>query len=641
MGSGIYNIGVSALRAAQAGMTVTSHNIANANTPGFTRQEIVQTAMLPQNTGNGFFGQGANVTNVIRRYDQFLSGQVLEAQTRSSNLATQSDLAQQLSNLLGDSSGGLTPTLQDFFGAVNEVANSPESVAARQTLLGSAQSLVNRLQTLDGRMNEIRDDLNGQISESVSQINSYAKQIAALNDTIVKMQAQTPGQPPNDLLDQRDQLINELSKEIRVSTISHPDGTLDVFIGSGQTLVIGNQTATLQTRASATDPSALEVVYFNNNKVSAIPEGSLQGGQLGGYLNFRSEVLDPAVNTLGRIAISLADIFNQQNQQGLDLKGALGGDMFTMAAPRVTASTNNIGNSVLTATISSTSELTAEDFSIKFDGTSYNVVNLTSGNTIQSYTAAQLAAGQTVPGIGLTLQLTAGSIADVAGDSFLVRPTVDAATNIALAITDPNKIAAASPVRSGASLANMGNATISAPTVNGLPLDANLQQPITITFTNATTYTVSGTGAPVGPQAYTAGADIVINGWTVKIDGTPVANDSFTVGANTNASTDGSNALLMAALQTANTMLNGTTSVQGAYGQLVSQIGTQTRELSVTSKAQDSMLKQITAAQQSASGVNLDEEAANLMKYQQAYQAAAKAMQIAQSMFESLLQLGG
>lgn len=641
MGSGIYNIGVSALRAAQAGMSVTSHNIANVNTPGYTRQEIIQTAVLPQNTGAGFFGQGADVTNVLRRYDQFLGAQVLEAQTQSSNLNTQYELAQQVSNLLGDATGGLTPTLQDFFGAVNSVVDAPESVAARQTLLGSAQSLVNRLQSMDRRMNEIRDGLNGQIRDSVSSINSYARQIAALNENIVKMQARSPGQLPNDLLDQRDQLINELSQEIRVSTVKQSDGSLDVFIGSGQSLVIGNKTATLQASASATDLSALEVAYLNNGRTSAISQNSLQGGNLGAYLSFREDVLDPAVNALGRIAISMADTFNQQNQQGQDLYGALGGDIFTMASPRVTASSSNVGNSVLTATITSTTALTGEDYSVRFDGTNYNVINTATGATLQSYTAAQLTAGQTVSGTGLTLQLTAGSIADVSGDAFLVRPTVDGASGIALSSTDPGKIAAALPIRSGAALANLGNATISAPSVNGLPLNANLQAAITITFTNATTYTVAGTGAPVGALAYTPGADIVINGWTVQINGTPAANDSFSVGSNTNATTDGGNILLMAALQTANTMVNDTASYQGAYGQLISQVGTQTRELGVTSRAQESMLSQVTAAQQSASGVNLDEEAANLLKYQQAYQAAAKAMQISQAMFDSLLQLGG
>ncbi|MBI5007592.1 MAG: flagellar hook-associated protein FlgK [Nitrosomonadales bacterium] len=643
MGTGIYGIGVSALRAAQAGIAATSHNIANVNTPGYSRQEIIQTAEQPQNTGAGYLGQGADVTTVLRRYDQFLGAQVLEAQTQSSNLNARYELSQQLSNLFGDSSGGLTPTLQDFFNAVNGVANAPESVSARQGMIGSAQTLVNRLQALDLRMNQIRDGLNGQIQNSVTSVNSYAKQIAALNDNIVLLQSKTPGQPPNDLLDQRDQLINQLSQEIRVSTVKQSDGSVDVFIGSGQSLVVGNRVSTLQAVASTTDPTSLEVAYLNNGNVSRIRQDALQGGNLGGYLDFRQNELDPAVNALGRIALGLADTFNQQHQQGMDLKGALGGTFFSSATPRVTASTSNVGDSSLAASISSTAALTGKDYNVQFDGTNYNVYDTSDNTLLQTFTTAQLTAGQTLTGTGITLQLTPGMVANAAGDSFLVRPTVSGASAIALGITDPARIAAASPVRSNAQISNLGTGLIAAATVvPGLPLDANLQQPITITFNNPpTTYTATGTGAPAGPQAYTSGSAITINGWTTQISGTPAAGDVFTVTANTNATTDGSNVLKLALLQTANTMANGTTSYQGAYGQLISQVGTQTRELEVTSRAQTSMLDQVTKSQQAVSGVNLDEEAANLLRYQQAYQAAAKAMSIANNMFDTLLQLGG
>ncbi|MBI4809609.1 MAG: flagellar hook-associated protein FlgK [Nitrosomonadales bacterium] len=643
MGTGIYGIGVSALRAAQAGIAATSHNIANVNTPGYSRQEIIQTAEQPQNTGAGYFGQGADVTTVLRRYDQFLGAQVLEAQTQSSNLNSRYELSQQLSNLFGDSSGGLTPTLQDFFNNVNGVANAPESVAARQGMIGSAQSLVNRLQALDQRMTQIRDGLNGQIQNSVASVNSYAKQIASLNENIVQLQSQSPGQPPNDLLDQRDQLINQLSQEIRVSTVKQPDGSVDVFIGNGQSLVVGNRTSTLQAVSSTTDPTALEVAYLNNGNLSRIQQSALQGGNLGGYLSFRQNELDPAQNALGRIALGLADTFNQQHQQGMDLKGALGGAFFSSGVPRVTSSTSNVGDGVLASTITSTTALTGHDYSVQFDGALYNVYDTSNNTLMQSFTSAQLAAGQTLTGTGITLQLTPGMVANVAGDSFLVRPTVAGGGSIALSITDPNKIAAASPIRSNTSSGNVGTGVIAAATVvPGLPLDANLQQPITITFDNPpTTYTVTGTGAPAGPQVYTAGAAITINGWTTQISGTPVAGDVFTVAANTNATTDGTNILKLAQLQTTNTMVNGTASYQGAYGQLISQVGTQTRELEVTSKAQTSMLAQVTRSFQAVSGVNLDEEAANLLKYQQAYQAAAKAMSIANNMFDTLLQLGG
>jgi flagellar hook-associated protein 1 FlgK len=641
----IYGIAVSALNAAQAGLATTSNNIANANTPGYSLEKTVQAQMPSQNTGSGFIGQGVSVSTVQRQYDQFLSAQVLAAQTQSSNLDTQLGLAQQVSNLLGNSSSGLTPAMQDFFTAVNAVANAPQSVPARQTLISSAQSLVSSLQSLDQNMNQIRDGLNGQITNSVTQINSYAKQIASLNDQIVQLQANSPNQPPNALLDQRDQLVNQLSKEIRVSTLKQSDGSLNVFIGNGQSLVLGNQTTTLQTVTSTTDPTALEVAYSNNGTVNRIQQSSLQGGNLGGYIGFRQTVLDPAVNALGRIAMGVADNFNTQQQQGLDLNGALGTSMFTMATPRVTAATSNVGTGVLTATINSTSTLTGNDYSVQFDGTNYNVYDTSTNTLVQAITPAQLAAGQAVAGTGITLQLTGGVPAN--SDTFLVRPTVNGASNITLNITDPTKIAAASAVRSNAPTTNIGTGVIGAASVTGgLPLNANLLDTVTVSFVDATHFTVTdntlGT-ALVGPPGTlynpAAGATLTFNGWTTQISGAPSAGDTFTVTKNTNATTDGTNMLLMAALQTANTLANGTTSFQGAYGQLLGQVGTQTNQLTVTSQAQTSMLASVTAAQQAVSGVNLDEEAANLLRYQQAYQAAGKAMQIANTMFDTILNL--
>lgn len=648
MGSGIYGIGVSALKVAQTGMAVTSHNIANANTPGYTRQEILQSAMTPQSSGSGFSGQGVDVVGVKRHYNEFLSAQVSEAQTRANNLTTQYELSQQVSNLLGDANGGLTPALQDFFSSINTVANTPESIAARQTMIGSAQSLANRLQTLDGRLTEIRDSLNGQVSTSATNINSYAKQIAVLNDNIVRAKAQAgPGQEPNDLLDMRDQLLTQLSQEIRVSSVKQPDGSMDVFVGNGQYLVIGTQAASLQVLTSTTDPSMLEVAYVNNKGSSRIPQEALQGGNLGGYIGFRKDVLDPAQNALGRIALGLADTFNQQHQQGIDLKGALGGNFFTTGVPQVSDSTANLGNSTLAAAISSSAALTGHDYLLQYDGPTFNTYTLfdTSTNSaLQSFAAADLATPQVVLGTGITLQLTAGTVANAAGDSFLIRPTVTGARDFRLAVSDPTKIAASNPIRANTPMANLGSGAIAQPSVtSGIPLDVNLQQPITINFTSASTFDVTGTGVglPAVGLIYTAGTDISFNGWTTQITGAPKTGDVFTIGANTNATTDGSNVLKLGLMQTANTMINGTTSYQGAYGQLISQVGTQTRELSVTSAAQASMLAQVSKAQQSASGVNLDEEAANLLKYQQAYQAAAKAMAISQQMFDSLLQLGG
>lgn len=642
MGAGIYSIGVSALKVAQAGISVTTHNIANVNTPGFSRQELVQGALTGQSTDQGFFGQGADVLGVRRHYNDFLGAQLAEAQTRASSLATQYDLAQQVSNLMADMNGGLSVSIQDFFGAVNGVADAPESQAARQNLLGSAQTLADQFHALDARLAELRDSLNTRISDNVGLINSYARQIATLNDSIVRAQAQGgSGETPNDLLDQRDYLLTQLSQQIRVSSVRQPNGSLDVFIGNGQSLVIGNQTATLQAMVSLTDPSALEVVYSSNRGISRIQQSALQGGSLGALMTFRSSMLDPAQNALGRIAIGLAATFNQQHRQGMDLKGVLGGDFFVTGAAQANAASNNVGNGTLMVTLDDPTLLTGADYELRFDGTAYNLMDSTTHTTVQSFTAAALATPQTVTGAGFTLQLNAGTVADVAGDAWLIRPTVAGARDFALALHDASRIAAASPVRASASLANLGSGAISQPTVAGYPLDVNLQQPITLTFTSPTTYTVSGTGAPAGVQTYSSGATIAINGWRTQITGIPMAGDTFTIVPNSNASTDGSNMLKLAQLQTANTLANRTTSYQGAYAQLVSQVGSQTRELEVTSKAQDTLLAQVTRAQQSVSGVNLDEEAANLLRYQQAYQAAAKAMAIAQTMFDAVLKIGG
>ena len=486
----IYGIAVSALNAAQAGLATTSNNIANANTPGYSLERTVQAQMPSQNTGSGFMGQGVSVSTVQRLYDQFLTGQVLAAQTQSSNLNTQLGLAQQVSNLLGNSSSGLTPSMQSFFTAVNAVANAPQSIPARQTLISSAQSLADGVQSMNQNLNQIRDGLNGQITSSVTQINSYAKQIASLNDQIVQLQANTPNQQPNALLDQRDQLINQLSQEIRVSTLKQSDGSMNVFIGNGQSLVLGNQVSSLQTVTSTTDPTALEVAYTNNGIVSRMQQSSLQGGNLGAYLSFRQTVLDPAINALGRIAMGFADTFNKQQQQGLDLNGALGTSMFTLATPSVTAATSNVGNGVVTATVNSTATLTGSDYSVQFDGTNYNVFDTSTNSLVQAITPGQMAAGQAVTGTGITLQLTGGAPAN--SDTFLVRPTVNGASSFALNITDPTKIAAASIIRSNAPTANLGTGVIGAASVTGgLPLNANLQDNVTVSFIDATHYTVT------------------------------------------------------------------------------------------------------------------------------------------------------
>ena len=542
MATSILSIGQSALAAAQVGINTTGHNIANAATPGYNRQVIVQGAAQAQNFGFGFLGQGVDVSTIKRVYNEFLGNQVQSAQTTKSGLDSHYAQIKQINNLLADPTAGLSPALQEFFTGLQDVASNPTSIPARQSALSSAESLASRFQSMAGRLDEIGRSLNGQIQSSVADINTYGAQIAQLNDAIGKAQ-RASGQPPNDLLDQRDQLLMELNKQIKVTVVAQ-GSDYNVFIGNGQPLVVGVSTYTLTNVASATNPEKLEVAYrASNGSLVPLAESALSGGQLGGLLDFRSQSLEPAQNALGRVAIGLASSFNAQHQLGFDLGGVAGGAFFTTATPVVGENSNNTGSAVLTASISNVNALTTSDYRLQFDGTNYTVTRM-SDNTPTIFAAFP----QTIDGV--TLNLTAGA---AAGDSFLIRPTVNGASGFGVAITDPAKIAAA---------------------------------------------------------------------------------------AQTGAVGDNSNALLLGALQTANTLGNGTVSYQGAYSQFVSQVGNKTRELEVTSSAAGKLLTEATMSLQNESGVNLDEEAANLLRYQQAYQAAGKVMQIASELFDVLLSIG-
>lgn len=639
MATGIFGIGLSGLNAAQAGLLTTGHNISNAATPGFNRQQTVQATSLPQLTGSGFIGSGVQVTTVKRIYSEFLANQVVRAQTQASQLDSYYTQIKQLDNMLGDPSSGLSPALQSFFTAVDDVAANPAAVPSRQALLSGAQSLVARFQALNQRFIDIREGINSQVVSNVTEINSLAQQIAGLNQNIALTQGAVGGQPANDLLDQRDELIAQLNKQVNATVVKQDDGSYNIFIGNGQALVMGVQTLALAATVSPADPSRMVIGYSSGGGTILIPESSLQGGALGGLLAFRNGTLDSAQNALGRIAIGLAQTFNDQHRLGQDLNGAIGGNFFNVPAPSVIANSANNPASSITAGISSVSALTTSDYKFSFDGTNYTLTRLSDGTTSSTTTVPSGAAPLTFDGISITAATLN------AGESFLIQPTRNGARDLAVVITDTAKVAAAAPIRTNAALANTSTATISAGSVNAPPpTNANLQQPVTITFHSPYDgqFDVTGTGAglPATNQAYTAGADISFNGWTVQISGSPAAGDVFTVGPNSNGRADNRNALLLAGLRTTNTLLGGTASYQSAYSQLVSDIGNKTRELEVTSRAQANLVAQTETAQQSLSGVNLDEEAANLLRYQQAYQAAGKVMQIASTLFDTVLQLG-
>jgi flagellar hook-associated protein 1 FlgK len=624
----IYSIGSSALAAAQAGLATTSHNIANAATPGYNRQSIVQTASPGQNLGSGFVGGGTVVSDVRRTYSDLLASQVKSSQSAQSATSTYKAQISQIDNLLADSTSGVAPALQDFFAGLQNLTANPQSASNRQALISSADVLSASFQTLNGQLSESRSSVNAQIVSSTDTINSYAEQIKSLNIAIA--QADTTGHAPNDLMDQRDEAVSQLSKQVAVSVVK--DGSAyNVSIGNGQPLVVGTNSFKLVPQMSASDPNRMEVAYQGKNTASVLSEASLSGGVLGGLFEYRSKSLDSAQNSLGRMAIVLADTFNAQHQLGLDQTGQPGGKFFEVATPVTTPNSHNQSTAAASASIVSAQALTGSDYRMQYDGSNYVVTQLSSG---ASTTLTSIP--QTIDGV--SFGIATGTPAK--GDSFLIQPTIDGASKFSVLLTDVKQIAAASPILTSAPVSNTGSGAISAGVVDKSYLGSPLTAAFSLNFTaGATAGTGTISGFPDGStQAYSAGNQVSFKGMTFTLSGSPATGDTFKISPNTTGSGDGSNATLLGGLQSDKTV-GGTASFQNAYANLVSNIGNKTRELGVTQKANDAIATAAIAAQQSESGVNLDEEAANLLRYQQAYQAAGKMMQTASTLFDTLLSI--
>jgi flagellar hook-associated protein 1 len=644
MTTSIFGIGLSGLAAAQAGLATTGHNIANVNTAGFNRQEAILLARTPQFSGSGFFGQGVDVVTVRRVFNDFLQSQVISGSSQAADLSSYYDKLSSLDLALGSDVTGVQPALQDFFDGINGVASHPSNAADRQSMLSSANSLVSRFHRLDSEMTSMRQSANTEITGTVNEINTYVDQIAGLNRRIMQVSTATTGGPPNDLLDQRDQLVQKLNGLVDARVVQEQDGTYNVFLAGGQALVVNEQATHLVASRSATDPRDLSVGVSVGGAVVPLPPSQLSGGSLGAVLRYRDGALTQAQNELGRVALVLADRFNQQQRAGLDQNGVRGADLFGVPAPAVQPSTRNTGSGTVGATIADATAVAASDYSLEWSGTQYTLTRASDGT---QRTFATLP--QTVDGLTISIGGT-----PAAGDTFLIQPTRYAARDIAVTMTDPAKIAAASPLVTGAATANTGSGAISTATIDTSYWATQLATPVTITYsagppatlggfpaTQPVTVTVGGvptTYAAGAPVPYTSGATIGFGGISFTLSGAPANGDAFTLGPS--GPGDGRNAQAMVALGDAN-LVGGSTTFEGALAQLVADVGNRTQAAGIESEAQTQMLDQTIAAQQSLSGVNLDEEAANLTRYQQAYQAAGKMMAIAASLFDTILSIRG
>ena len=665
MAGNLLNIGKTGLFAAQAGLATTGNNIANASVAGYSRQRVVQSAAMAQSAGYGFIGSGTEIAAIKRYSDDFLNAQVRTTQAASSALGVYTTQINQVDNLLADTSSGLSPALQDFFKSVQNVSASAGSSASRQSMLSSAETLAARFQGINGKLDEIRNGVNSEITSNVSTINTYARQIAALNDQIGSL-TQATGNPPNDLLDARDQLVLDLNKRVKATVVAGSNNSLTVSIGSGQPLVVGNKPFQLAAIHASADPSRVQVGYItgnsngNSNGVIRLADNALSGGELGGLMEFRASTLDQAQNALGRIAIGLASAFNAQQRLGQDSSGKMGADLFVQAAPVIS---DNLSPdpldpakvaSAVSAIVSDPSKLSTSDYQVGYDPVKagYTVTRLSDQKVFDIPSSGKPGPqSHNVDGIDFTIT---GDGAN--GDNFLVRPTIDGAHAFRVKAKDVGQIAAAGPVMTGADALNKGSAVISEGSVDQsfLPGAASFT-PVALTF-KAATNTLHGFGQAVvvtdsagmatayaagaTDVPFSAGASYAFGGVTLSFKGRPIDGDSFGVARSSGAVGDNRNMVLMGELQARPMLANGTATYQGAFAQLVSSVGNKAHEVQVNGAASNTMLARASTEQQNVSGVNLDEEAANLLKYQQAYQAAGKVMQIASTLFDTLLSLG-
>ena len=549
----ILSIAQSGLHAAQAGINTTGQNIANVSTPGYSRQVVEQQPSPSVQYGLTSVGQGTNVTGINRIYSEFLAVQANTARTTSSNLATQSAEMQPINNLLTDSSSGLSTSVLDFFNKLQDLSSKPSDTSTRQTVISASQNLVARFNDAQKQLTNVNSSLNIQIKDSVTKINEAASQIASLNQQIAVSQTSRGGSNVNGLLDQRDQVVAKLSKQIKL-TVNEQDGNYNVMIGNGVPLVLAFNTYKMEVVASKNDPTRLNVSYTPNGGTEVDVSDVLLGGSLGGIFDFRKNILNPTQNTIGQIILGITSDINTVNKTGLKSNGMLGGNIFTQPASLATPYKTNTGTGGVSIAITNTNLLTNSDYILEKTGAgdSYKLTRVSDG--VDVYSNSTLAS---ITNAGFSLSISSGTVSS--GDQFLLRPTYAGSSSYSV-IATINDIATAA----------VGTLTQPSPVVAPAP-------------------------------------------------------------------GDNSNVLAMLAKQTALVLNGGLSSYQDTLGGLISTVGNKSAELKATSAYADQWQQSSSIAMENYSGINLEEEAANLLRYQQAYQASGTVLQMARQMFDSIL----
>ncbi len=632
------SIGANALNTNLAALKVIGHNIANVNTPGYSRQNVQLETAGYQKFGNGYFGKGVNIATIERSHDAYLTR---EAQITSAVAYADSirfSRLQQLENAFPLGEGGLGSAMNGMLNAWGDVSSSPSDLTARTVAIARAEEFASRLRNTAGQLDSLRSTTYKQVEGAVNVVNQLASDLAKVNQRIIETQGGT--HTPNDLFDQRDQLVREINKYVQTSTVTGEGGSINLFVGGSQPLVLGQNAQRLAVGRDSADPTRVQVLFTQAGMSTPLADANLGGGEIAGLVRFMNQDLTVVENQLGRLALAAATAMNEQQALGVDLQGNPGTNFFVPPANAAAQGSNtNTGTAEISTSVSDETALMASDYEIRFEGGGVNIIRLSDGqNTVVPGLPAE------IDGLNFNLDAGAGNV----GDRFLVRPFAAVARNIELAIGSPDRLAAASPVEVVPGLGNSSG--LSVESLYAVANSPNLTDPVTLTFQPDGTFTATGLGPGnpppdnVGPPAtynFSPGVPLELNGWSLTLRGSPTAGDTFTVDAAPASSIaqNSGNAMGVLAMRDRPTF-EGIALADG-YISLFSELGTQVQGAKFAAEFSANIAQGAETARTNVAGVNLDEEAARLLQFQQAYQASAKFLQVAQSTFDSLLQTVG
>ena len=654
----LLNVGARALQANQIALQTTGHNIANANTVGYSRQNTVQATVQGQFTGAGYIGKGVEVTTILRNHNDLLTRQAASASSVQASDGVRAERLRQLQDVFGGGPKGLGAAINDMMNAFSDVASAPTDLTARTLVLTRMDETANRMRGAAEQINDIQSAVTSQLHNNITVVNSLTTRIAALNEQV--SQALGNGQSPNDLLDQRDQLITDLNRYVQTTQVAADDGSISVFVGSSQPLVLGNTAVPLSVGDAPEFPGSGQLQLFFNRPGAtpiALNEKMLGGGEIAGLLRFNNNDLTEGRNLLGRMAVAIGSSMNAQHALGLTLNGEAGRPLFSTPA-----SVAGLTHSAALGSVSFTNptQFAASDYEVNFNaGGGGQVVRLSDGKATD-FTNVTLLAGQQIDGLTFNITTPGG-----AGDRMLFRPFGAAAANLQALVHSPRDLAVANPVNAAMGPSNAGSLQLGGLKVTGQPLAPGFVAPprptpslppappatgggVTLSFTagSPATYTVTRNttppGAATGPHNYAPGQPITVDGWEITLKGSPNSGDTVTVGDALDPQygdfyqRNAGNAGAIMGLR--DVKMFDESKMSDGYASLMAQVGTRTQSAQFAATLSTTIANNLERDRAAVSGVNLDEEAARLIQFQQAYQASAKMLQIAQNIFDNLLQ---